>query len=251
MDNMAERSSPDAGPEPLGARADLPGAARAEDDARRHDHPPRDDDRLLDEAAAVLRDLRRRAPDDFLTSLSLLLGAAVVLLLTVGLVIADGPIRDITLNLAGEVFGAWLTVVLIGGLWRRLELRSEREFALMSRAIEGRRNRPLTGEERRAWSLLVDVYRDAEPALTVRNPVRYLAALARTMRRMRVLDREGNRTFERFAREIRRTEEEPGSPRAHPWPVQPAAPGAPLTPVPDSGPGDGRTLPAHHSPAER
>ena len=151
--------------------------------------------------------MRRRAPGDFLTSLSTLLGAGVALLIVVGIVIGSGPISDVLLNIAGEVFGAWLTIVLIGGLWHRLQLRSEREFDVMARALESRRHRGLTPEERRAWSLLVSVYREAEPAFSSRNPIRYAATLLRTMRRMRALKREGNATFDDFAREVRMAED--------------------------------------------
>jgi hypothetical protein len=164
---------------------------------------PDDDARLLADAAAVMRDMRRRAPGDFLSLLTILLGGAVVGLLGAGLLVGPSTLADLFLNLAAEVFGAWLTVVLIDGLWRRFERGSEREFEAGAVVLDGRRMRPLTEQERRAWRLLVDVYRDAEPDFSARNPFRVLAAMVRTMWRMRILDREGNRTFDDFTREVR------------------------------------------------
>jgi hypothetical protein len=94
---------------------------------------------LVDATLAVLRDERRRAPADLLAMLTVLLVLAAGLLLVVGIALGDGVGRDVFLNLTGEVLGAALTVVLIGGLWQRLQASSEGAIeGLVARTAERR-----------------------------------------------------------------------------------------------------------------
>jgi hypothetical protein len=152
------------------------------------------DDRLIDEAIAGIDAARARAPRDFLLAIAIVLGILAVALLAVG-VLASGPVQDICLNLGSEVVGAWLTVVIIDGLWRRRDEGTSRSLEAMARRLEAHRGRPMTAGERDAWLVFVD----ESQALTARRtfPQR-LRELRAYSGRLADLERQGNRTLSEF-----------------------------------------------------
>ena len=117
-----------------------------------------DDAALVQATIVALREERRRAPGDLLALLALLLVAASVVLLAVGLAIGEGPARDVLLNLTGEVLGTALTVVLIGGLWRRFESSSEGALERLVGSMATRQAGPLSDEERAAFGAIVELH---------------------------------------------------------------------------------------------
>ena len=121
------------------------------------------DERLLREALVVVRAARDRAPTDFLIAIAVVLGGIAAVLAVIGLM-ADGVAQDLALNLAAEVAGTLLTVVLIDGLWDRQQTgAAERlrrmELALLRRIA--RANGPvMSTTDREAWRAFVDEYRE-------------------------------------------------------------------------------------------
>jgi hypothetical protein len=163
---------------------------------------PRDGDpdgRLIDDAIAVVGDARSRAPADFLVALAVLLGSAAAVLL-VAAAIASGPLQDLLLNLGIELIGALLTVVVIDGLWRRLEAAASSSLDEMATKLEEHRRWPMTDDERDAWRLFVDEYRLLVRAESLGDRLR---ALPSYRRRMRVLEERGNRTLAQFRPAVR------------------------------------------------
>ena len=126
------------------------------------------DERLLREALVVVRAARDRAPTDFLIAIAVVLGGIAAILAVIG-VLADGVVRDLALNLAAEVAGALLTVVLIDGLWDRQQTgaaeRLRRMEIALQRRIAGANGPGMSTTEREAWRAFVDEYR----ALTRRD----------------------------------------------------------------------------------
>jgi hypothetical protein len=151
---------------------------------------------LIDEALDVVHDARARAPADFIIALGVVLGIAAVVLLAVAAV-TSGASQDLFLNLGVEVIGAWLTVVLINGLWRRLEVGASASLDAMSARLHERRGSPLSDGEREAWRLFVDEYRELTGSMSWLERVRALPAYRR---RMQALEASGNRTLEEFRR---------------------------------------------------
>jgi hypothetical protein len=154
------------------------------------------DDRLIDEVEGVVRDARRRAPQDFLFAISVVLGAIAVALLALGWV-TGGVLQSVLLNLGTEVLGAWLTVVLIDGLWRRLEAGATASLDAIGAKVEARRGRPMTADEREAWRAFVDEYRTLVAAESLPDRLR---ALPDYHHRMKTVADRGNRTLEEFER---------------------------------------------------
>jgi hypothetical protein len=107
----------------------------------------------------------------------------------------DGALRDLLLNLASEVLGALLTVVLIDGLWKRIEAGASDALDGMSAGLERRRNAPLSDEERAAWRLFVRDYNELERS---RSPLDRLRAAPRQGQQLRELEARGNRTLAQF-----------------------------------------------------
>jgi hypothetical protein len=159
------------------------------------------DDRLIDEVEGVVRDARRRAPQDFLFALSVVLGAIAVALLALG-ALTGGVLQSVLLNLGTEVVGAWLTVVLIDGLWRRLEAGATASLDAIGTKVETRRGRPMTADEREAWRAFVDEYRRLVAAESLPERLR---ALPDYRHRMKAVADRGNRTLEEFERIAART----------------------------------------------
>jgi len=152
------------------------------------------DDRLIDEAIAGIDAARARAPRDFLLAIALVLGVLALSLLAVGL-LASGPLQDICLNLGSEVVGAWLTVVIIDGLWRGRDEGTSRSLESMARRLEAHRGRSMSADERAAWRVFID----ESQALTARRtfPQR-LRELRVYGSRLAELERQGNRTLTEF-----------------------------------------------------
>jgi hypothetical protein len=152
------------------------------------------DSALIDDALAVVGDARRRAPRDFVVALAAILGALALALLGAAAV-SGGSVRDLLLNLASEVVGAWLTVVLIDGLWKRMEAGASASLERMTAALEERRGLPLTNDERQAWRMFVQEYTQLEGA---RSPLGQARAVRDYARRLRELEDRGNRTLQAF-----------------------------------------------------
>ena len=161
---------------------------------------------LIDEALAAVHDARTRAPRDFLFALGIVLGTGGLVLL-VAAALTRGLVQDLLLNLGVEVIGAWLTVVLINGLWRRLEAGASAGLDAMSAKLERRRGSSMTDDERQAWRVFVDEYQALVSAESLLDRLR---ALPTYRRRMRALEARGNRTLEEFEQAATET----------PWPPQ-------------------------------
>jgi hypothetical protein len=146
------------------------------------------DSALIDATVGALRDERRRAPADMLAMLTVLLVVTAAVMLALGTALGDGVARDVLLNLAGEVLGAALTVVLIGGFWQRLQTSSEGALeGLVARTAE-RRDRPLSEPERAAFAALVDLHqRTATRSFLPRLVLGFLFAV-RNRRRLQAVE---------------------------------------------------------------
>lgn len=160
---------------------------------------------IIDNAIQVLRGVQARAPRDFLTILATLLGLAVILLLILALLIGEGFVRDLALNLCAELFGAWFTVALINGLWNRLQVGIFAEYDAMVREMEKYKGKPLSQEEREAWQIVIDAYRTAEADWNSGNVFRYLKTVYRSNRRAHDLQVRGNRVLQEFSNRIKET----------------------------------------------
>jgi hypothetical protein len=152
------------------------------------------DTALVDEALAAVADARGRAPREFLRALTAILGSLALTLL-VGAALASGTLHDLLLNLTAEVIGAWLTVVLIDGLWKRQEAGASASLENMNRDLRARRGELLTDDERLAWRAFVREYADLDAA---RSPLDRARAVTRYGRHLQQLEERGNRTLARF-----------------------------------------------------
>ena len=152
------------------------------------------DTALIDAALAAVGDARRKAPRDFVLALAAVLGSLAIALLA-GAALAAGAVRDLLLNLGSEVIGAWLTVVLIDGLWKRMEAGGSASLDRISSALQGRRGSPLTEDERQAWRTFVREYSELERA---RSPLDRARAVPSYASALRELEEHGNRTLEQF-----------------------------------------------------
>lgn len=146
------------------------------------------DSALVDATLAALRDERRRAPSDLLAMLTVLLVVAAGLTLALGIALGDGVPRDIFINLTAEILGAALTVVLIGGLWYRLQASSEGALeGLVARTAE-RRGEPLSDAERAAFAAIVDLHqRTARRGFLARLVLGFVYAI-RNRRRLQAVE---------------------------------------------------------------
>jgi len=119
------------------------------------------DQHLLREALVVVRSARDRAPSDFLLALAIVLGGIAAVLAGVGFATA-GVLQDLSLNLAAEVAGALLTVVLVDGLWDRQQTGAAERLRRMEAALQVRIDRSkvdaLPPAEREGWQAFVDEY---------------------------------------------------------------------------------------------
>jgi hypothetical protein len=153
------------------------------DDARGSGQQPSDDP-LIAELEATLAEERRRGPMDLLVVLCWLLIATSIVLTIAAAIVGDGMVRDLLLNLTGEAVGAALTVVLIGGLWARLQTDSLGALDDLQRLVERRRSTALSPDERAAFAALVELHRRTRRSGPVR---RLLTAMAYTLRHRRQL----------------------------------------------------------------
>jgi hypothetical protein len=131
------------------------------------------DERILREALIVVRSARERAPTDFLVALAVVLGGAAFVLVALGLTL-NGTLGDLCLNLGAEVAGAWLTVVLVDGLWSRQQTgAAERlrriEGALQERAAAGTE---LSTADRDGWRSFIAEYGQLTARSTLLDRVR-------------------------------------------------------------------------------
>lgn len=154
----------------------------------------RPDPGLIDEAVEVVQAARTRAPADFLLALAAVLGTLAVVLL-VAAALTTGIVQEFLLNLGVEVIGAWLTVVLIDGLWKRLEAGASDSLDAMRRDLESRREAPLSDDERRAWQAFVDDYRTL---MRPRSPFARIGGVPAYGKRIHDLELHGERTLARF-----------------------------------------------------
>jgi hypothetical protein len=138
----------------------------------------RSDSELIEELGRALRYERRRAPADLLVLLAgaIVLGAA--LCVVVGTWVGDGVAQVFFLNLSTELMGALVTVILIGALWQQLQRSAIGGVDALSRAVEERRERGLTDDERLAFERLLEIHRRTASARPV---IRQLRALAFTI----------------------------------------------------------------------
>ena len=107
-----------------------------------------DDDAIVDALIEALRAERRRGPADFVVLLGGAIAGAAVLLFGVAVWLGAGVGQDVLLNLSTELLGALVTVVLIGGLWQRLQVSALGDIDLLTREVETRRSRGLSQAER-------------------------------------------------------------------------------------------------------
>jgi len=156
--------------------------------------PSRDpaiDERLLREALIVIRSARDRAPTDFLIALAVVLGAIAVALGVIGFV-ADWVMRDLSLNLAAEVAGALLTVVLVDGLWDRQQTGAAERLRRMETALQRRiaesDETPMSTADHEAWRAFVDEYRELARRQTLLDRLRAARGYGR---RAQALERQG------------------------------------------------------------
>ncbi len=151
---------------------------------------------LIDDALAVIRDARQQAPSDFMFSLAIVLGCLGVGLLAMGWLV-DGAAQDILIGLGCEVLGAWLTVVLIDGLWKRLEAGASDSLDRMAGRLEQRKGDAMSDAEREAWREFVDGYR-----ATLASPSRLerMRTVPSFRHRLDALEARGNRTLAEFPR---------------------------------------------------
>jgi hypothetical protein len=146
-----------------------------------HSNPTIDgDERLLDDALGVVRDARSRLPSDFLVAIGAFLVLVAAALLAIG-VSVGGRVGDLAINLAVEVLGALLTVVVIDGLWSRAQSGSAERLRLvedrLQRRIRAQRRvaARLSESERAGWGDVISEYR----GLTARDSLLDRLAAAR------------------------------------------------------------------------
>lgn len=143
---------------------------------------------LLSEVADALRDERRRAPADLLGILAMLLVGAAITTLVVGVTVGPGVPQDVLLNLASELVGVVLTVVLIGGLWHRVQSSSYETMDELVALVQAHRTTGLDDGERAAYRAMVDLHRrTARSGFLVRLVTGLVFAL-RNRRRLAALE---------------------------------------------------------------
>jgi hypothetical protein len=143
---------------------------------------------LLGEVADALRDERRRAPADLLGILALLLGGAAIAALVVGASVGPGVPQDVLLNLASELVGVVLTVVLIGGLWHRVQSTSFETMDDLVALVEAHRTTGISDGERAAYRAMVDLHRRTARSGFVVRLVTGLVFAIRNRRRLAALE---------------------------------------------------------------
>jgi len=164
------------------------------------------DDLLLDEALAVVNDARSGAPANFIAALGQILGLTALALIGASALAGGGLLEDFLLNLGVELIGAWVTVVVIDGLWRRLEVGAYSGLDEMSAELSQRRGSAMTDAERKAWTAFIEEYRSLGGQKSV---FARAWSAQRSRRKMRELEAHGNRTLRQF----RHAAEETPSPR--------------------------------------
>jgi hypothetical protein len=161
------------------------------------------DQQLLDNAIATVRDVRARAPHEFLVLLAILLGVLLAAILLLAALLPDPALKDVLLNVGAEIFGAWLTVVLIDGLWRRFQLGSISEYEAMTKELTRRKKNPLSDDERQAWALYIELFRQIEAGRRSNNIVQYIRVLYTAWHKARQLEAQGNQVLKDFEKRIK------------------------------------------------
>jgi hypothetical protein len=149
---------------------------------------PGSDAPLIDATLAALRDERRRAPADLLAILTLVLVIAAGLVLAAAIALGDGVARDVLLNLTGEILGAALTFVLIGGLWQRLQSSSEGAMEDLVARTAARRGGTLSAEERVAFLAIVELHRRTATRGFLSRMITGVIYAVRNRQRLKVLE---------------------------------------------------------------
>ncbi|MFL5778702.1 MAG: hypothetical protein ACJ761_07135 [Chloroflexota bacterium] len=152
---------------------------------------PAIDERLLREALLVIRSARDRAPTDFIFALAVVLGGMAAVLAAIGFLV-DGVMRDLSLNLAAEVAGALLTVVLVDGLWDRQQTGAAERLGRLETALRARishpTDEPMSRGEHEAWQAFVAEYRELTRRETLLDRLRAARGYGR---RAQALERQG------------------------------------------------------------
>jgi hypothetical protein len=132
-----------------------------------------DDDSVLGTSIEVVRDARERAPADFLVAIAVVL-LAIAAVLLIGGAIIGGWVQDLCFNLGSEALGAWLTVVLIDGLWKRQETGASARLREIEVQLAARRDTAdsLDVTERQEWRAFVADYRDLTDRRTLLDRIR-------------------------------------------------------------------------------
>ena len=143
---------------------------------------------LLSDVADALRDERRRAPADLLGILALLLVGAAIATLVIGATVGPGVPQDVLLNLASELVGVVLTVVLIGGLWHRVQASSYETMDDLVALVEAHRTMGLDDGERAAYRAMVELHRRTARSGFLTRLVPGLLFAVRNRRRLAALE---------------------------------------------------------------
>jgi hypothetical protein len=123
---------------------------------------------VIDDVIEALRAERRRGPSDFIVLLGVAIAVGASALFAVAVWLGPGVGQDVLLNLSTELVGALVTVVLIGGLWRQMQVTALGDMDVLTQAVEARRAGRLSDEERVAFERIVEVHRrtiDAPPVI--------------------------------------------------------------------------------------
>jgi hypothetical protein len=144
---------------------------------------------LLREVVDALRAERRRAPADLLGILAVILVASSIGAIAAGVTVGPGTLQDVLLNLGGELVGVVLTVVLIGGLWSRVQAGSYGTMDDLVSLVEARGTVGLNNDERTAYRAMVELHRRTERSGFVIRLVTGLVFAVRNRRRLTVLER--------------------------------------------------------------
>jgi hypothetical protein len=158
------------------------------------DAPARDDNAVIDAALAAIRDARLRAPREYLLGIAGVLALVAVALLGAAS-LTSGGVHDLLLNLGAEVIGACLTLLLIDGLWQRLQVATSATLDAMTARLTARRGHPLSTGERAAWTRFADEYAST---LGHRSLAGRLSGVRGASRRLDELEAAGNRTLAEF-----------------------------------------------------
>jgi hypothetical protein len=116
----------------------------------------------------ALRAERRRGPADLIVLLGVAITVGASILFAVAVWLGPGVGQDVLLNLCTELVGTLVTVVLVGGLWRQMQVTALGDMDALTQAVEARRSGRSNDEERVAFERVIEVHRkttDAPPVI--------------------------------------------------------------------------------------